>query len=102
MNYNFKVGSHNKLLADITWYSDKERTKVVKIFKSFKEVREWLGVKAVGNSLENASEKGTLSRGYYWRVEGASDYSDEAGVTVNTKEEIQEDVTVETPLKMKL
>ena len=67
-----------------------------------KEVREWLGVKAVGNSLENASEKGTLSRGYYWRVEGASDYSDEAGVTVNTKEEIQEEVTVETPLKMKL
>ena len=56
----------------------------------------------MGNSLENASEKGTLSRGYYWRVEGASDYSDEAGVTVNTKEEIQEEVTVETPLKMKL
>ena len=100
MDYNFKVGSHNKLLADITCYSDKERTKVVKTFKSFKEVREWLGVKSVGNSLENASEKGTLSRGYYWRVEGTSDYNDEAGTTVSTQEEIQEKITVETPLNM--
>ena len=100
MDYNFKVGSHNKLLADITCYSDKERTKVVKTFKSFKEVREWLGVKSVGNSLENASEKGTLSRGYYWRVEGTSDYNDEAGTTVSTQEEMQEKITVETPLNM--
>lgn len=56
-------------LADIKCYRDKERTDLVAEFKSFPEVREFLNVKSVGDSLERASESGKPSRGYYWRVE---------------------------------
>lgn len=56
-------------LADIKCYRDKERTDLVAEFKSFPEVREFLNVKSVGDSLERASETGKPSRGYYWRVE---------------------------------
>ena len=56
-------------LADIKCYRDKERTDLVAEFKSFPEVRKFLNVKAVGDSLERASESGKPSRGYYWRVE---------------------------------
>ena len=56
-------------LADIKCYRDKERTDLVAEFKSFPEVREFLNVKSVGDSLEKASESGKPSRGYYWRVE---------------------------------
>ena len=56
-------------LADIKCYRDKERTDLVAEFKSFPEVRKFLNVQAVGDSLERASESGKPSRGYYWRVE---------------------------------
>ncbi len=56
-------------LADIKCYRDKERTDLVAEFKSFPEVRKFLNVKSVGDSLERASESGKPSRGYYWRVE---------------------------------
>lgn len=56
-------------LADIKCYRDKERTDLVAEFKGFPEVREFLNVKSVGDSLERASETGKPSRGYYWRVE---------------------------------
>ena len=56
-------------LADIKCYRDKERTDLVAEFKSFPEVRKFLNVQAVGDSLERASESGNPSRGYYWRVE---------------------------------
>ena len=53
-------------LADIKCYRDKERTDLVAEFKSFPEVRKFLNVQAVGDSLERASESGKPSRGYYW------------------------------------
>lgn len=56
-------------LADIKCYRDKDRTDLVAEFKSFPEVRRFLNVQAVGDSLERASESGKPSRGYYWRVE---------------------------------
>ena len=56
-------------LADIKCYRDKERTDLVAEFKSFPEVRKFLNVQAVGDSLERASETGKPSRGYYWRIE---------------------------------
>ena len=56
-------------LADIKCYRDKERTDLVAEFKSFPQVRKFLNVQAVGDSLERASESGNPSRGYYWRVE---------------------------------
>lgn len=56
-------------LANIKCYMDKERTDLVAEFKSFPEVREFLNVKSVGDSLERASESGKPSRGYYWRIE---------------------------------
>ena len=56
-------------LANIKCYRDKERIDLVAEFKSFPEVREFLNVKSVGDSLEKASESGKPSRGYYWRVE---------------------------------
>lgn len=56
-------------LADIKCYRDKERTDLVAEFESFPEVRKFLNVQAVGDSLERASESGKPSRGYYWRVE---------------------------------
>ena len=56
-------------LADIKCYRNKERTDLVAEFKSFPEVRKFLNVQAVGDSLERASESGKPSRGYYWRVE---------------------------------
>lgn len=57
------------VVGDITCYKDKERTKVVAKFKSISDTRKFLGVKAVGNSLERASETGNASRGYYWKLE---------------------------------
>lgn len=56
-------------LADIKCYRDSERTDLVAEFKSFSEVRKFLNVKALGTSIERASETGRPSRGYYWKVE---------------------------------
>ena len=57
------------ILANIECYSDYERTKLVRKFNSFSEVRKFLNVSTLGDSLEKASEKRTMSRGYYWKVE---------------------------------
>ena len=64
----YKPVSDKALKAKITAYSNAERTEIVKTFNTFVEAKKWLGVTNVGNSLENASAKGTKSRGYYWTV----------------------------------
>ena len=81
-------------LADIKCYRDKERTDLVAEFKSFPEVRKFLNVQAVGDSLERASESGKPSRGYYWRVENFR-YGDRSEMNMESvvkNHEIQETI----------
>ena len=81
-------------LADIKCYRDKERTDLVAEFKSFPEVRKFLNVQAVGDSLERASESGKPSRGYYWRVENLR-YGDRSEMNMESvvkNHEIQETI----------
>lgn len=54
--------------ADIKCYCDKERTDLKAEFKTFRDARNFLGVKRLGESLEKASETGRLAFGYYWDV----------------------------------
>lgn len=58
-----------RITALIKCFTDPERTKLVKEFTTIADARNFLGVKAVGNSLERASETGKISRGYYWTLE---------------------------------
>lgn len=64
----YKAVSNRALKAKITAYSDAQRTKIVAEFDTFVDAKKWLEVTNVGNSLENASATGKISRGYYWRV----------------------------------
>lgn len=83
-------------LADIKCYRDKERTDLVVEFKSFPEVRKFLNVKAIGDSLERASESGKSSRGYYWRVENIRYESrSDLNMQVVEKQKVQETIVDE-------
>ena len=64
----YKAVSNRALKAKITAFSDAQRTKVVAEFNTFVDAKKWLEVTNVGNSLENASATGKMSRGYYWKV----------------------------------
>ena len=64
----YKAVSNRALKAKITAFSDAQRTKVVAQFETFVDAKKWLEVSNVGNSLENASATGKISRGYYWKV----------------------------------
>lgn len=64
----YKAVSNRALKAKITAYSDAQRTKIVAEFDTFVDAKKWLEVTNVGNSLENASATGKISRGYYWKV----------------------------------
>ena len=78
----------------IKYNRDKERTDLVAEFKSFPEVRKFLNVQAVGDSLERASESGKPSRGYYWRVENFR-YGDRSEMNMESvvkNHEIQETI----------
>ena len=64
----YKAVSNRALKAKITAYSDAQRTQIVAQFDTFVDAKKWLEVTNVGNSLENASATGKMSRGYYWKV----------------------------------
>ena len=64
----YKPISSRALKANITAYSDPQRTQIVATFDTFAQAKIWLGVTNVGTSLERASETGKPSRGYWWKV----------------------------------
>ena len=64
----YKHISSRALKANITAYSDPQRTQIVATFDTFAQAKIWLGVTNVGTSLERASETGKPSRGYWWKV----------------------------------
>lgn len=64
----YKPISSRALKANITAYSDPQRTQVIATFDTFAQAKIWLGVTNVGTSLERASETGKPSRGYWWKV----------------------------------
>ena len=64
----YKPISSRALKANITVYSDPQRTQVIATFDTFAQAKVWLGVTNVGTSLERASETGKPSRGYWWKV----------------------------------
>ena len=64
----YKPISSRALKANITAYSDPQRTQIVATFDTFAQAKIWLGVTNVGTSLERASDTGKPSRGYWWKV----------------------------------
>ena len=58
-----------RIEANIMCYDSSERKVAIHEFSTFADARNFLGLKAIGNNIEKASESGKPYKGFWWKTE---------------------------------